>query len=148
MDHDSFDQLFRPEVLIGVSSQRDAASANACVDVQPDNRTVRSFTSSRSCGRADGGSQRRGFLRLFSRLVCAGQYAFYEKTNLFCRPVVNLVPIAVVAGRIIHFLRRCLPLRWLTIHVVNHMSGVAQIVGNISQARGNLTQVFGRTSHV
>ncbi|SFJ54596.1 hypothetical protein SAMN04515648_4528 [Phyllobacterium sp. CL33Tsu] len=149
MDRASFDLLFRPEILIGVSDKTDAVLAHARSDGQPVNRIVRALNTSRSCGHADGRSRGVGFSRLFSRFSCAGQYAFYEKPNPFFRRVINLViPIALVVGPIIYVLRRCLRfVQWLA-HVVNHMSGVAQIVGNISQARGNLTQVFGRTSHV
>lgn len=163
MDRASFDLLFRPEILVGVSCQAYAVPANARPDVQPYNRIAANSSLFPSlAAKTDGGSRGVGFLRLFSRLKCAGQDACSEKSNLFFRPVINLViPIALVAAvvrreGIFTVLRRCLRLvQWLA-HVVNHMSGVTQSVGNIDhqtgnsiRESGNLTQLcIGRTDHV
>jgi hypothetical protein len=68
------------------------------------------FCNSQRCtpygvGNADGGRHGVGTLRPFSRFGYVGQDTRCEKTNLFFRPIVNLViPIAPVAGRIFHYL--------------------------------------------
>lgn len=118
-------------------------------------------TSQAGLSNADGGRHGVGTLRPFSRFGYVGQDTRCEKSNLFFRPIVNLViPIAPVAGRFIHRCSvspyRCSPLMCWAAHVVNHMSGVTQSAGNIghqfgNQIRklGNLTQIkVGRTSHV
>lgn len=119
-------------------------------------------TSQAGLSNADGGRHGVGTLRPFSRFGYVGQDTRCEKSNLFFRPIVNLViPIAPVAGRFIHRLSVSpflggYRLIWWPPHVVNHMSGVTQSAGNIghqfgNQIRklGNLTQIkVGRTSHV
>lgn len=156
MDRASFELLFCPEILVGVSCQANAVSANARTDVQPHNRIAATTSLFPSLAvKTDGGSRGFGFLRPFSCLH-AGQECAGKKSNLFFGPIINLViPIALVVAvarpikGIFFVLRRCLRfVRCLIAHVVNDMSGVTQSAGNISQARGNLTQVFGRSSHV
>lgn len=114
-------------------------------------------TSQAGLSNADGGRHGVGTLRLFSRFGYVGQDTGREKSNLFFRPIINLViPIAPVAGRFIHRCSLSPLLQATASHVVNHMSGVTQSAGNIghqfgNQIRklGNLTQIkVGRTSHV
>ena len=99
----------------------------------------------------DGGSHGVGFLRPFSRDQ-GGQDRLRENSDLFFRPIIDLVnPFSVIDAVVIRNLKfphlHVFPNQRFA-HVVNHMSGVTQVVGNITHERGNLTQVFGRTSHV
>ncbi|EJN04270.1 hypothetical protein PMI41_01909 [Phyllobacterium sp. YR531] len=62
-------------------------------------------TSQAGLSNADGGRHGVGTLRPFSRFGYVGQDTGCEKSNLFFRPIINLViPIAPVAGRFIHYL--------------------------------------------
>ncbi|TDQ19924.1 hypothetical protein [Phyllobacterium brassicacearum] len=93
-DRASFDRLFRPEILVGVSGQTNAVPENARPDVHLYNRIAAnsSLFPSMLAAKTDGGSHGVGFLRLFPRL-CAGQDALSENSNQF-KSISVVIPIA------------------------------------------------------
>lgn len=88
----------------GFHTRRTSDSRNSAAARFPIARHVLP-TSQAGLSNADGGRHGVGTLRPFSRFGYVGQDTGREKSNLFYRPIINLViPIALVAGRLFHYL--------------------------------------------